>query len=50
MSEDGDLSDDVAQALNEIASAGDGCGCRSRLLHLMNEDAPIYRGKGSSEV
>jgi cytochrome oxidase Cu insertion factor (SCO1/SenC/PrrC family) len=44
------LSDDVAAILSDLASAGGGCGCKSDLLRLMNEDAPIYRGKGSSEV
>lgn len=44
------LSDDVAAILSDLASAGGGCGCSSDLLRLMDEDAPIYRGKGSSEV
>lgn len=50
MSTAGNLTDDVAQVLDEIASAGDCCRSRSALLRFMNEDAPIYRGKGTSEV
>ena len=50
MSEAGVPPDDVAAVVAVLASARGGCGCRSDLLDLMHEGAPIYRGRGGSEV
>jgi cytochrome oxidase Cu insertion factor (SCO1/SenC/PrrC family) len=42
--------DQVAAILAGLASADARCGCRRELLPLLREDAPIYRGKGTTET
>jgi cytochrome oxidase Cu insertion factor (SCO1/SenC/PrrC family) len=42
--------DQVAAILAGLASPEAGCGCRRQLLALVREDAPIYRGKGTTET
>jgi cytochrome oxidase Cu insertion factor (SCO1/SenC/PrrC family) len=42
--------DKVAAILADLVPAAAGCGCRRELLPLLREDAPIYRGRSTTEI